>query len=96
MGGSANGKELHRTVHLHYEIQQQNENGDWVSIDPTQGKGKNSLNIVDPQKWIKTNPTTQSIVDNPTTIDNPNIQTPQDATRINNNSLWQMIKNFLR
>ena len=95
MGGSANGKELGRTAHLHYEIQQQDENGDWVSIDPTQGNGNSSSNIVDPQKWIKTNSTNQSMVDNPTTVVNPNIQTPQDATRVNNNSFWQKIKEFL-
>jgi murein DD-endopeptidase MepM/ murein hydrolase activator NlpD len=51
MGGSANGGELGRTAHLHYEIQTF-QNGKWTSIDPTNGKSKNFKNIIDPQKWI--------------------------------------------
>lgn len=54
MGGSANGKERGREVHLHYTIQKFNtETGKWESFDPTEGKGKSEKNIVDPQKWIK-------------------------------------------
>ena len=54
MGGSANGKEKGRQVHLHYEIQKLID-GIWTSIDPTGGKGKKANNIVDPQNWINPN-----------------------------------------
>jgi murein DD-endopeptidase MepM/ murein hydrolase activator NlpD len=54
MGGSANGKERGREVHLHYTIQKLNaKTGKWEAYDPTEGKGKSEKNIVDPQKWIK-------------------------------------------
>ncbi|MES2727912.1 MAG: peptidoglycan DD-metalloendopeptidase family protein [Bacteroidota bacterium] len=54
IGGSANGSERGREVHLHYSIQKFNaKTGEWKSIDPTEGKGRSSKNIVDPQKWIK-------------------------------------------
>jgi len=53
MGGSANGKEKGRQVHLHYEIQKINpETGKYESIDPTDGNGKDGNRVVDPQKWI--------------------------------------------
>jgi RHS repeat-associated protein len=53
MGGSANGKEKGRQVHLHYEIQKINpESGKYESIDPTEGNGKDGNKVIDPQKWI--------------------------------------------
>jgi len=51
MGGSANGNDLGRTSHLHYEIQEL-QNGKWVSINPTGDNGNKMSNIIDPQKWI--------------------------------------------
>jgi len=51
MGGSANGKDLGRTSHLHYEIQEL-QGSKWVSINPTGEKGNKMSNIIDPQKWI--------------------------------------------
>jgi len=54
MGGSANGSERGREVHLHYSIDKL-INGVWTPYDPTEGKGKKSSNIVDPQNWIKGN-----------------------------------------
>jgi RHS repeat-associated protein len=54
MGGSANGKERGREVHLHYEIQvYDEETKKFIPYDPTQGKEKKLSNIVDPQNWIK-------------------------------------------
>jgi murein DD-endopeptidase MepM/ murein hydrolase activator NlpD len=54
MGGSAFGKELGRKVHLHYEIHKLNSDGNFTSYNPTQGRGNNVNNIVDPQSWINT------------------------------------------
>ncbi|WP_229707357.1 M23 family metallopeptidase [Sphingobacterium alkalisoli] len=53
MGGSGKGKELGWSSHLHYEIQVFNEGtGEYDPYNPTQGKGNNADNIVDPQSWI--------------------------------------------
>ncbi len=63
MGGSANGSERGRQVHLHYEIQKLNsKTGKFESIDPTDGNGKNGKKVIDPQKWIDKK------------TDNPNIE----------------------
>jgi RHS repeat-associated protein len=51
MGGSANGKDLGRTSHLHYEIQEM-QDGKWTSINPTGGLANDKSNILDPQDLI--------------------------------------------
>jgi RHS repeat-associated protein len=56
MGGSANGKDLGRISHLHYEIQKLQDNK-WKSINPISDKGNKLSNIIDPQKWITPNNT---------------------------------------
>jgi murein DD-endopeptidase MepM/ murein hydrolase activator NlpD len=54
MGGSANGSEKGRAVHLHYQIEILNsETGNYDPIDPTQGKGNKVENILDPQTLIE-------------------------------------------
>jgi RHS repeat-associated protein len=52
MGGSSGGKEYGVKSHLHYEIHKKNSNGVMVSYNPTEGKGNQKSNIVDPQSWI--------------------------------------------
>ena len=58
MGGSANGKELGRTAHLHYEIHKNNGNGFVIG---KRAEGNTSINPwngnqpVDPQLWIAPN-----------------------------------------
>jgi RHS repeat-associated protein len=58
VGGSANGSETGRPVHLHYELMLINEDGGLTKIDPLvdidQVASTNNLiiNLVDPQKWI--------------------------------------------
>ena len=51
MGGSAYGKELGRTSHLHYEIQIK-DGDNWVSINPSRTKKNNLEDLYDPQTWI--------------------------------------------
>jgi len=65
MGGSANGSETGRAVHLHYAIQKYNsETKKWEAFDPTEGKGKKIENIVDPQKWITPSESTSPPINN--------------------------------
>jgi RHS repeat-associated protein len=54
LGGSAFGEENKWKAHLHYEIHVLNEKtGKYEAIDPSQGKGRDMENLIDPQKWIK-------------------------------------------
>jgi hypothetical protein len=67
-GGSANGSESGRTVHLHYQIQRFNdETKKWEQFDPTEGKGKDKKYIVDPQKWISSDEKSEDPSDAPST-----------------------------
>lgn len=53
IGGSGKGKERGYVPHLHYQIKKLNqETRKYEHFDPTQGKGKKTENIVDPQLWI--------------------------------------------
>jgi hypothetical protein len=56
IGGSGNGSETGYATHLHYAIQKLNEEtGEYEWYNPTEGKGNEEGNIVDPQKWITGN-----------------------------------------
>ena len=53
IGGSGNNEELGYASHLHYGIQVFNEETkEYEWYDPTEGKGKDEKNIVDPQSWL--------------------------------------------
>ena len=53
IGGSARGKEFGTKCHLHYQIQVYNsKTKKYEGFNPTEGKGNEKNNVVDPQKWI--------------------------------------------
>lgn len=53
IGGSGGGSERGRQVHLHYQIEKYDpKKKTWSPYDPTEGKGKNEKNVVDPELWI--------------------------------------------
>lgn len=53
IGSSAFDSETGTASHLHYGIERKNaETGEWEWYNPTEGKGNEEGNIVDPQKWI--------------------------------------------
>jgi RHS repeat-associated protein len=53
IGASASGKEDGSDTHLHYAIQKKNsKSGKMQWYDPTEGKGNEEKNIVNPQSWV--------------------------------------------
>lgn len=53
IGSSAFDSETGTASHLHYGIERKNEEtGEWEWYNPTEGRGNEEKNIVDPQKWI--------------------------------------------
>jgi RHS repeat-associated protein len=53
IGGSGRGKNRGYAVHLHYQIKKYNASTkSYNHYDPTEGKGNQGSNIVDPQSWI--------------------------------------------